>query len=127
MLMKWLIRLAFPALGLLLILIFFGLGDPEQVSEPDADLATHEIPAFEGLLPSPIATEGPEVVFKWQDTEGNWHYADQPPAKGPWNTLAIERPGTGPRENPPRDSDDDWQAPYKAPFSLENNPANNGS
>ncbi len=32
MFMKWLIRLSFPALGLLLLMIFFGLGDPDQVS-----------------------------------------------------------------------------------------------
>ncbi len=41
MMMKWLIRLSFPALGLLLLLIFFGLNDPEQVSEP---VAEHEQP-----------------------------------------------------------------------------------
>jgi len=128
MLMKWLIRLAFPALGLLLVLIFFGLGDPEQVTEPDAGITAQEIPAFEGLLPSPVATEGPEVIFKWQDTDGNWQFADTPPPQGPWNALAIEQPGaSAPRENPPGESGDDWQAPYKAPFSLDNNPANNDS
>ncbi len=127
MLMKWLIRLAFPALGLLLMLIFFGLGDPEQVSKPTADLETQDIPAFEGLLPTPITTDGPEIVFKWQDTDGNWHYADQPPAQGPWNALAIDRPSAGARDNQPGDPSDDWQAPYEAPFSLDNNPANHGS
>ena len=71
MMMKWLIRLSFPALGLLLLLIFFGLNDPEQVSEPVAEHEQPEIPAFEGLVPSPIPTEGPEIVFKWQDTDGN--------------------------------------------------------
>ena len=35
MLMKWLIRLAFPALGVLVALMFFGLNDPaETTSEP---------------------------------------------------------------------------------------------
>lgn len=83
MMMKWLIRLSFPALGLLLLLIFFGLGDPGKVSEPAAEEKPEAIPSFEGLLPAPIPTEGPEIVFKWQDTEGNWHYADQPPAGAP--------------------------------------------
>lgn len=127
MLMKWLIRLAFPALGLLLMLIFFGLGGPQQVSEPTTDIEIQEIPAFEGLLPSPIETNGPEIVFKWQDTDGNWHYGDQPPAQGPWNALAIDQPSAVSRENQTDDPSDDWQAPYKAPFSLDSNPANHGS
>jgi hypothetical protein len=127
MIMKWLIRLAFPALGLLLLLIFFGLGDPEQVSEPVAEETPEDIPAFEGLLPSPIPTEGPDIVFKWQDTEGNWHYADQPPEQGPWNALAIERPDSTPREQPRPDPENDWQSPYQAPFSLNGSPGSNGS
>lgn len=127
MLIKWLVRLAFPALGLLLVLIFFGLGDLEQVSEPAAGIKAQEIPAFEGLLPSPITTEGPDIIFKWQDNDGDWHYADSPPDQGPWNALAIDPPGTTPRENQPGDSAEDWQAPYKAPFSLEKNPANKDS
>lgn len=126
MLMKWLIRLAFPALGLLVLLIFFGLGDPDQVPEAAANEEPAPIPAFEGLLPSPIPTEGPEIVFKWQDTDGNWHYADQPPAQGPWNALAIERPDP-PRDSTRADADVDWQSPYQAPFSLNGSPANNGS
>ena len=127
MLTKWLIRLAFPALGLLLLLMFFGLGDPVQAPQPSAELELQEIPAFEGLIPSPIPTEGPDIVFKWQDNDGNWHYADQPPARGPWNTLAIERPDPGARNNRPADPETDWQSPYSAPFSLEPTPANNGS
>lgn len=85
MIMKWLIRLSFPALGLLLVLIFFGLGDPHEVAAPDAGQAhpQEDIPAFEGMVPSPVPTEGPDIIFKWRDTEGNWHYADQPPAQGP--------------------------------------------
>ena len=31
MLMKWLIRLAFPALGVLVALMFFGLNDPAEI------------------------------------------------------------------------------------------------
>jgi len=130
MMMKWLIRLSFPALGLLLLLIFFGLNDPEQVSAPVASEDQPEIPAFEGLVPSPIPTEGPEVVFKWQDTDGNWHYADQPPKQGPWYTLAIERQGKQSplNRNPEPEPENDWQSPYTAPFSLAPPAAgNNGS
>ncbi|NWO05393.1 MAG: DUF4124 domain-containing protein [Alteromonadaceae bacterium] len=127
MMMKWLIRLAFPALALLLLLIFFGLGDPDQVTEPDTMLEPREIPDFEGLLPSPIETDGPDIVFKWQDTEGNWHYADKPPAQGPWNALAIDRHYTGAPDNLPKAPEEDWQSPYRAPFSLDEQPAANDS
>jgi hypothetical protein len=127
MFMKWLIRLAFPALGLLLLLMFFGLGDPETVSKPTAEKKPEEVPRFEGLLPSPIPVEGPDIVFKWQDTEGNWHYADQPPEQGSWNALAIDRPSQTPREATGADSANDWQAPYRAPFSLNGSTGSNGS
>ncbi|MCM0614261.1 DUF4124 domain-containing protein [Marinobacter sediminum] len=127
MIMKWLIRLSFPALGLLLLLIVFGLNDPEQVSKPVADEKQPEIPAFEGLVPSPIATEGPDIIFKWQDTEGNWHYADQPPEHGPWNTLAIERSERALQGERPSDPETDWQSPYSAPFSLGPTAGRNGS
>ncbi|KEF30215.1 MAG: DUF4124 domain-containing protein [Gammaproteobacteria bacterium] len=127
MMTKWLVRLSFPALGLLLLLIFFGLKEPELASEPVAEDSDHEIPAFEGLVPSPVPTDGPDIVFKWQDTEGNWHYADQPPAQGPWNTLAIERPEQNLSPNVSRDPDTDWQSPYHAPFSLGPTAGSNGS
>ncbi|MFO8141424.1 MAG: DUF4124 domain-containing protein [Marinobacter sp.] len=129
MMMKWLIRISFPALGLLLLLMFFGLGDPVKVSEPAVEKVENptEIPPFEGLLPAPTPPEGPEIVFKWQDTEGNWHYADQPPAQGPWNALAIERPGKSPGNERRTDSENDWQSPYQAPFSLDRAPGNNGT
>ena len=119
MMMKWLIRLSFPALGLLLLLMFFGLNDPEQLSEPVADEEQPEIPAFEGLVPSPIPTEGPEIVFKWRDTDGSWHYADQPPKQGPWYTLAIERRDKASPLNRTPEPEPDWQAPYTAPFALD--------
>lgn len=127
MLMKWLIRLAFPALGLLLVLIFFGLGDPEQVSEAEPGAMEQEIPDFELLVPAPISTDGPEIVFKWRDTDGNWHYADKPPATGQWNALAIEGRDANRHHERPGDPESDWQAPYRAPFSLDDHPANNGS
>ena len=128
MLMKWLTRLAFPALGLLVALIFFGLNDPANTPARDGNAETTEkIPAFEGLVPSPIPTEGPEIVFKWQDTQGGWHYADAPPERGRWNALAIERADKANRTNTDADPATDWQSPYRAPFSMGADPANNGS
>ena len=63
MLMKWLIRLAFPALGVLVALMFFGLNDPAETTSKPAKAETNaEIPAFEGLVPSPVPTEGPDIV-----------------------------------------------------------------
>jgi len=128
--MKWLLRLAFPALGLLLALIyFFGLDDPQTVAPPDQNQpqSQEDIPAFEGLVPTPVPAEGPDIIFKWQDTDGHWHYADQPPPHGNWNTLAIERPSDEPFSTPPADSGDDWQTPYQAPFSLTPDTGSNGS
>ena len=127
MLMKWLIRLAFPALGLLLLLIFFGLGDPEKMAQPTAVKQPEEVPRFEGLLPSPIPVEGQDIVFKWQDTDGNWHYADQPPEQGSWNALTIDQPNSSPRQGLGADADNDWQSPYSAPFSLNGTTGRNGS
>lgn len=118
MIMRWLIRLAFPALGLLLLLIFFGINDPQKlVSSPSADSANKGIPAFEGQVPSPIPDSGPSVIFKWQDSSGGWHYADSPPQRGQWNALTVK---PSPRSSsslsqPPAD----WQAPYHAPFSMD--------
>jgi len=128
MLMKWLIRLAFPALGVLLVLIFFGIGDSADTTPQQKDTtATEEIPAFEGLVPSPIPTEGPDIVFKWQDSDGGWHYADSPPKSGHWNALAIERAEDAAGSSAGGDSSSDWQSPYAAPFSMGPAPANNGS
>ncbi|QSP95856.1 DUF4124 domain-containing protein [Marinobacter salinisoli] len=124
MITKWLLRLSFPALGLLMLLIFFGLEAPEQVAEPVAEEKQTDIPAFEGLVPSPMPTEGPDIIFKWRDTNGHWHYADQPPKQGPWNTLAIERVDNNHLGGSP---DTDWQAPYQAPFAMGPTPGNNGS
>lgn len=128
MLMKWVIRLAFPALGVLLMLIFFGIGDPAQTLPETSDSGKAEdIPAFEGLVPSPILTEGPEIVFKWQDSKGGWHYADSPPETGRWNALAIERADDNNRRNISGDPASDWRLPYSAPFTMSADPANNGS
>jgi hypothetical protein len=128
MFMKWVIRLAFPALGVLLLLIFFGIGDPAQTTpETGNSETTEEIPAFEGLVPSPLPTEGPEIVFKWQDSKGGWHYADSPPETGRWNALAIERADDNGRQGTGSDPETDWRSPYSAPFSMNAAPANNGS
>lgn len=134
--MKWLIRLAFPALGVLLMLIFFGINEPKPSTNNSTAKAVPEkpakadIPSFEGLVPSPVAIDGPDIVFKWQDHDGSWHYADKPPENGSWNALAIERQSkgrSGTRRAEPN-PETDWQSPYSAPFSLAPmQPANNGS
>ncbi len=113
--MRWLIRLAFPALALLLLLISFGINDPDTI--PNTAKPTQGIPAFEGLVPPPIPQTGPEIVFKWQDSDGGWHYADQPPAQDQWNALSIEPDQRlfGQRDN---SGSSNWQEPYSAPFSL---------
>jgi hypothetical protein len=119
MMIKWLVRLAFPALGVLLLLVMFGLGTPERVTQSLAkETQSVEIPAFETLVPEPVVIDSPDIIFKWKDTNGNWHYADQPPPRGPWNTLAIERPnplrGTASSAEPGVD----WRTPYSAPFDM---------
>lgn len=128
MLMKWLIRLAFPALGVLVALMFFGLNDPADTApKPTETEANVEIPSFEGLVPSPVPTEGPDIVFKWQDSDGSWHYADKPPTHRPWNALAIERGNNKTARPPVADPETDWQSPYRAPFALSPDTANNDS
>ena len=130
MIMKWLIRLAFPALGLLLALIFFGINDPEgqaKSGDQTPELAD-TIPSFEGVVPTPVTQEGPDIVFKWQDSEGNWHYADKPPMQGAWNALAVE-PATQDLDSSASYNgfDDDWSSPYAAPFSLDTETPRNDS
>lgn len=130
MIMKWLIRLAFPALGLLLALIFFGINDPEGPAKTSAqppELA-EPIPSFEGVVPTPMPKEGPDIVFKWQDSRGNWHYADKPPKQGAWNALAVEPANQDLDTSASYDSlDEDWSSPYAAPFSLETETPRNDS
>ncbi|MGM0570825.1 DUF4124 domain-containing protein [Marinobacter sp.] len=119
---RWLIRLAFPALGLLVALLIFGVKAPQNAgSDPEQTRESTAIPSFEALVPAPVTPPGPEIVFKWQDAEGSWHYADKPPQSGSWNTLAIE-PGQNTRmldPVPPDPAGEDLTAPYSAPFALE--------
>ncbi|MDY6797708.1 MAG: DUF4124 domain-containing protein [Pseudomonadota bacterium] len=124
MIMRWLIRLAFPALGVLLLLIFFGINTPENTTPPAGKTSPGDIPAFEGLVPTPVPTQGPDIVFKWQDEQGSWHYADQPPEEGPWNALAIERPRSSNTPTAGANPEPDWDAPYRAPFDLDSHPRN---
>lgn len=127
---RWLIRLAFPALGLLVALIVYGVKAPESAPDkPEEPRQSDSMPSFEELVPAPVAPEGPDIVFKWQDDDGSWHYADQPPKKGPWYTLAIE---SGRETQPvtpdsPDPADEDLAAPYSAPFALDPHYSGNGS
>lgn len=120
---RWLIRLAFPALGILVALIVIGVRAPENPVKPEAtNAANSTIPSFEALVPAPAQSDEPDIVFKWQDSDGGWHYADHPPSEGPWHALAIE---------PTRDSLDapasggfgepdyrELESPYSAPFPM---------
>ncbi len=128
--MRWLLRLAFPALGLLVALMVFGIKAPESPTQkPEEVREAGSIPSFEALVPAPVKPTGPDIVFKWKDADGSWNYADQPPNSGNWNTLAIE-PGQGARNlspEPQNPSGDDLSAPYSAPFSLDPNRSRAGS
>lgn len=98
---RWLIRLAFPALGLLVALMIFGVKAPDNPSsDPEQTPESTTIPSFEALVPAPVTPPGPEIVFKWQDADGSWHYADQPlkPATGiPWPLSPGKPPRPGNR------------------------------
>lgn len=118
--MRWLVRLAFPALGLLLVLIFFGINDPDTTAQRDANAAEAPFPDFEGEVPMPLPNEGPSVIFKWQDTDGNWHYADQPPTQGSWDALALDSLPDSPfLPMTEEDEEKDLASPYSAPFALD--------
>ena len=127
---RWLIRLAFPALGLLVALIVYGVKAPENGPyKPDEPRQAKSMPSFEELVPAPVAPEGPDIVFKWQDDDGSWHYADQPPKEGPWYTLAIESGQEAQPVTPdsPDPADEDLASPYSAPFALDPHYPENGS
>ena len=127
---RWLIRLAFPALAVLVGLIVYGVRAPDNAPGQSAKLnQSSAIPSFEAVVPAPVTPEGPDIVFKWQDDDGSWHYADQPPSEGTWYTLAIE-PGQEARPvtpHSPDPADEDLNAPYSAPFALEPSYPSNGS
>lgn len=127
---RWLIRLAFPALAVLVGFIIYGVKAPNNsAGEPPELRRSNTIPSFEAVVPAPVAPKGPDIVFKWQDDDGSWHYADQPPAEGPWYTLAIE-PGQDAQPVTPESpdpADDDLDSPYSAPFSLDSGYPRNGS
>lgn len=127
---RWLIRLAFPALGLLLALIVYGVKAPDTPTGEPQDIKTsNTIPSFEAVVPAPVSPEGPDIVFKWQDEDGGWHYADQPPKEGRWYTLAIEPGPEAPLVTPdsPDPAKEDLTLPYSAPFSLDPRYPENGS
>lgn len=126
--MRWLVRLAFPALGLLLALIFFGINDPDTTVSDEQVTEDKRFPSFEGEIPIPLPTEGPAVVFKWQDTDGNWHYADQPPAQGAWDALALDSTPDNPfLPMAEEDEEKDLRSPYSAPFALDGERSPNDS
>ncbi|GGY73597.1 DUF4124 domain-containing protein [Marinobacter zhanjiangensis] len=127
---RWLIRLAFPALAVLVGFIVYGVKAPDNPAGQSPEQSESDtIPSFEAVVPAPVIPEGPEIVFKWQDEDGGWHYADQPPAEGPWYTLTVD---PGPETRPatpdgPDPADEDLNSPYSAPFSLGPRYPENGS
>ncbi|BES69599.1 hypothetical protein RE428_06170 [Marinobacter nanhaiticus D15-8W] len=116
MLRRWAFRLAFPALGLLIVLMFVGIKDP--VPESTSTGKSEPPPSFEAVVPNPVPDDGPDIVFKWQDTDGSWHYADKPPSDGAWNALAIDPSGARLNAEPEVMTEPDWNSPYAAPYSL---------
>lgn len=116
MLRRWGFRLAFPALGLLIVLMFIGIKEPV----PENSANPEPVTAFEAEVPAPVPDSGPDIVFKWQDTSGSWHYADKPPANGAWNALAVDpaRSQASTFSTPP---ENDWQSPYDPPYTLNYN------
>lgn len=127
---RWLIRLAFPALAVLVGLIVFGVRAPDSPPAKTSEPASNEaMPSFEAMVPAPVLPEGPDIVFKWQDDDGSWHYADQPPATGPWYTLTIT-PGQDARpltSTTPGPAEEDLASPYAAPFALDSRYPENDS
>ena len=124
---RWLMRLAFPALAVLVGLIIYGVKAPDNTASRGTEPGQPDdtIPSFEALVPAPVVPDGPDIVFKWQDKDGGWHYADQPPAEGPWYTLTVD-PGPVTTDSPDL-ADDDLASPYSAPFSLAPGYPENGS
>ncbi|WP_228151317.1 DUF4124 domain-containing protein [Tamilnaduibacter salinus] len=119
---RWLFRLSFPALGVVVGLILFGIHDPAP-TEPESSSAEDPEPVtnLEGIVPTQIEDEGPDIVFKWQSRDGSWHYADSPPDHTAWNVIAIDPKGIAPPETQPEE--DELRTPYEAPFSLRGDPS----
>lgn len=127
---RWLIRLAFPALAVLVGFIVYGVKAPDNpVGQSPEEGQASTIPSFEAVVPAPVVPDGPDIVFKWQDEDGGWHYADQPPAEGPWYTLTIDPAQEAQPVTPdsPDPADEDLNSPYSAPFSLAPGYPENGS
>lgn len=116
MLRSWTFRLAFPALGLLLVLMFFGISAPEAPVADEAKVDTTE--SFETIIPTSTSEKGPDIVFKWRDSKGSLHYADKPPSQGRWSALALDPSAV--QITPPNQigANQGWQSTYSTPFSL---------
>lgn len=69
----------------------FALSFPWLQKPPPAEQATKP-PAFESLVPAPVFEPGPEVVFKWQDPSGTWHYGDTSPEEQIPTVLSLSSP-----------------------------------
>ncbi|WP_148861458.1 DUF4124 domain-containing protein [Marinobacter fonticola] len=116
-LVRWAFKLAFPALGLLIALMLVGINDP-TAPEASSSEPSEPPPSFEAVVPNPVPDDGPDIVFKWQDSEGSWHYADKPPSRGSWNALAVDPSSTRINAEPEIVTEPEWESPYAAPYSL---------
>lgn len=87
--MKWFYRLFTFAILIVAVSAPFFIdnkqGEP-MLSLPSAD----DILPGKAFLndPSPATLRGDRTVYKWQDTQGSWHYGDTPPAEAK-NISAI--------------------------------------
>lgn len=48
------------------------------------------------IAPSPAGDEDAITVYKWQDAEGNWHYADTPPPGSGAQAVKVGPPTVAP-------------------------------
>lgn len=83
MVKTWALRLLFAGAVLLL------LATPWLLAQHDKQQAPQNLPSFESVVPPPLHAKGPQIVYKWQDDKGGWHYADRPPRNHVWKVITV--------------------------------------
>lgn len=83
------IKLPLLLVGLALLALTTYVFWPRSPASPEQAL---DAPAFESLVPPPLFQSEPNVVFKWQDSSGAWHYGDTPPAEGIPRAINLSPP-----------------------------------
>ena len=79
----WVLRLLFAGAVLLL------LATPWLLARYGKHQAPQDLPSFESVVPPPLHAKGPQIVYKWQDDKGGWHYADRPPRNHVWKVMTV--------------------------------------